>query len=197
MGLWRLSSPPSLPEAGPPRPGSSGLCPAGLWAAKDRNSTHTLGNLCQCLTSFTITEKRFFFYLSGNSIFLLVASYPITGHRWQKCVSAFPWAGIYTHSSQCAYHLHPQGLSHKAAFHPLRPQSVLVHWVSPPQCRAWQFLCWTLQGSCWLIVVFSCMTTQKHYFCLCIFATSLKSDRNTCHEIWIWNFISYYLFWKN
>lgn len=60
MGLWRLSSPPSLPEAGPPRPGSSGLCPAGLWAAKDRNSTPALGNLCQCLTSFIIIKKKIF-----------------------------------------------------------------------------------------------------------------------------------------
>lgn len=88
MVLCRLFSPLSLPKAGPPGAGAdlSGLCPAGHWASKDRNSIPTLGRLCQCLTSFAIIRKSFFFCLGGNSMFLFVASYPNTGHYWEKCI---------------------------------------------------------------------------------------------------------------
>lgn len=88
MVLCRLFSPLSLPKAGPPGAGADllGLCPAGHWASKDRNSIPTLGRLCQCLTSFAIIRKSFFFCLGGNSMFLFVASYPNTGHYWEKCI---------------------------------------------------------------------------------------------------------------
>lgn len=87
----------------PPRAGSSDLCAAGHWASKDRNSTPTLGSLYQCLISFAIKKKGFFLCLSGNSVFLFVASSSVTGHYWEKSVSAVPCPGVYPHSSQSVW----------------------------------------------------------------------------------------------
>lgn len=91
VDLCRLSGPPSLPKAGLPRAASSGLCPAGHWACKDRNSTPTLGNVCQCWTSSAMIKNRVFFLLFKQKFRISL---------WEKCVSAFPCPGIYAHSSQ-------------------------------------------------------------------------------------------------
>lgn len=133
MVLCRLFSPPSLHRAGLPGAGSSGLCPAGHWASKDRNSTPTLGILCQCLTSFAIIRKGFFFCLGRNSIFLFVASYPITAHNWDKCLCCPLPRYFSTQLTVCVLDTCiPRAFPNKAAFHPLCPQPVLVHWGFPP-----------------------------------------------------------------
>lgn len=96
MDFCRLSSPPSLPTW------SKFIRAVSSWALSiqgEKLYTHS-GQPVPVFDLLYNNKKPVFFCLSGNSVFLFIASYPITGHYWEKCVSAVPCPGIYPHSSQ-------------------------------------------------------------------------------------------------
>lgn len=114
MDLCSLSSPPSLPAW------SRFIRAASSWALSIQGQklyTHS-GQPVPVFDLLCNNKKRGFFCLSGNSVFLFVASYPVTGHYWEKCISAVPCPGIYPHSSQ-SVRWPPAfpGPFHKAALH--------------------------------------------------------------------------------